>query len=41
MNLLDAMSLSLTVLTAVFFPSEPGLVGFIRAKDDGSCGDST
>ena len=32
-------TLFLSVLTAIF-PGEPGLAGFIEAKDDGSGGDS-
>jgi len=32
-------ALSLSVLTAIF-PGEPGLVGFIGAKDNGSGGDN-
>ena len=32
-------AISLSVLTAIF-PGEPGLAGFIEAKDDGSGGDN-
>ena len=33
------MTASLSILTAIF-PGEPGLAGFIGAKDDGSSGDN-
>ena len=33
------VTVSLSILTAIF-PGEPGLAGFIEAKDDGSSGDN-
>jgi len=36
---MDIKNLSVSVLTAIF-PSEPGLIGFIEAEDDGSGGDN-
>ena len=34
-----SLSLSLSIITAIF-PGEPGLAGFIAAKDDGGGGDN-
>ena len=36
----DEWLLSLSILTAIFFPGEPRLAGSIEAKDDGSGGDN-